>query len=397
MKAVLDPCKDPTHWKPIGEATITSVTGTDGPNTAILLEFSTKEKKGPAFMTRPVMGDYSWDRYRNGGMSLWLKGDGSDGFFAVELIDSSYALRYATLVSLKETELHRVDIPWREFTPEIYSARARPLPLFSEEGGLYPHIARQLFIGRWFYFRDHFTPYHVTIDRITLENDLPYDDTDYTPEEPGVRHTLAKLRAREPVTIVCAGDSITYGAKVGGPTGAYPGKLQALLRDKFGYDRITVVNSGVGGLQALQGGVLISRDVVPYEPDLVTVMYGYNDLVGAGVKEDQFKTAIGVYVDRVRRLTRGRSEVMLISTIPGTSETAWELLEAGARTVREVAQEKRCGLAGAAEAFRELGRETLIADYFAPGDAAHPGARGQELLARLLAEAIAGDATPASD
>jgi lysophospholipase L1-like esterase len=335
--------------------------------------------------------------HQNGGMSFWLKGDGSDGFFAVELVDSSYALRYATLVPLKDTALHRVDIPWREFTPEIYSGGMLPFPLFTDDGGAYPHIARHLFIGRWFYFMNRFGPYHLSIDKITLENDLPYDDSDYTPAEAGIPRTLAKLRAKKPVTIVCAGDSITYGTKVEGPAGAYPGKFEDLLRKRFGYSGVAVINSGVGGLQTTQGSVLISRDVVPYEPDLVTVMYGYNDIVGGGAKEDQFKTAIGVYVDRVRRLTQGRTEVMLVSTIPGTSQEAWDKLAAASRAVRRVAAEKKCGLAEADKPFRALGRESLTKGYFAPGDAAHPNPKGQDLLARTLTDAVEAGGLPTAE
>jgi lysophospholipase L1-like esterase len=225
---------------------------------------------------------------------------------------------------------------------------------------------------------------------LTLETGLPFDATDYTPAAAGLPRTLAKLQAKEPVTIVCMGDSITFGVGAGGPSGAYPGKFEGLLRQRFGYEKITVVNSGVGGLNVPQGGVLIPRDVVPFDPDLVTVLYGYNDLAPGGVTRDQFKAAVTAFVDRVRRLTKGRAEVLLISSLPGTSTEAWERLKAGAETIRELAQEKRCGLCDADAPFRALGREKLIAEYFREKDAAHPNPRGQDLLTNLLLEAIAG-------
>jgi len=386
-QAVLDPCEDISHWETSGEATVSKVEGRQGP--AILLRFTTDEKKAPAFVHRPVRGDITWQT-PEGGLGLWLRGDGSDGFFAVELVDSSFKLRYAALVSLAETSWHRVHIPWREFTPEIYHPSAKPLPLYHPGGGFKAHIPRHLFIGRWFYFLNHFDAYQVTIDHITLETALPFDTTDYTPPEQGIPRTQAKLRAKEPVTIVCMGDSITFGVGAGGPQEAYPGKLEALLRERFGYEGVRVVNSGVGGLQVPQGSVLIPRDVVPYEPDLVTVLYGYNDLAPGGVAPDQFEDAVGVFIDRVRRLTKGHAEVLLITSLPGTSEEAWERLQAGAEVICKLAREKRCGLCDASSSFRELGRETLIAEYFRTGDVAHPNAKGQDLLARVLFEAVAG-------
>lgn len=385
-QAVLDPCEDTSHWRTSGEATISKVQGREG--SAILLRFTT-EKKTSGFVHRPVRGDVTWHT-PEGGLSLWLRGDGSDGFFAVELVDSSFGLRYAALVPLTETSWHRVDIPWREFTPEIYDASASPLPLYHPRGGLKPHIPRHLFIGRWFYFLNHFEPYQVTIDQITLETALPFDTKNYTPDEPGITRTLARLRAKEPVTIVCMGDSITFGVGAGGPQGAYPGKLHSLLRQQFGYEEIRVVNSGVGGLQVPQGSVLIARDVAPYDPDLVTVLYGYNDLAPGGVTPDQFKDAVSIFIDRVRRLTKGHAEVLLITSLPATSEEAWKRLQVGAEVMRELAGEKRCGLCDASSAFRRLGRQTLIAEYFRANDAAHPNAKGQHLLAKLLFEAIAG-------
>lgn len=387
-KAVLDPCEDPTHWLTKGEAKVSLVEGHKGPG--LHLEFAAEKKKAPAFVYKHHRADPTWN-FPNGGISLWVKGDGSDGFFALELVDSSFKHRYAALISLKETTWHRVDLPWREFVPEIYHPSVEPLPLYHPEGGLRPQMIQYLFFGRWFYFLGRFGPYQVSLDEITLEDDLPFDTTDYTPAEPGIPRTRARLQAKEPLTIVCVGDSITYGVGAGGPRGAYPGKLQALLRERFGYDGVRVVNSGVGGVEVPQGSVLIPRDVVPYEPDLVTVLYGYNDLASGAVTRDQFKTALEVFVDRVRRLTRGRAEVLLVSSLPGTSEEAWERLAVGAEVVREVAREKRTGLCDAGAAFRNLGRETLIAQYFRSGDPAHPNPKGQELLARLLLEAIAGE------
>jgi lysophospholipase L1-like esterase len=388
-QAVLDTCEDISSWEASGEVTLTKAEGRPGAGSALLLKFTTEKAKAAAFGRRPLRGDPTWEM-PEGGVSLWLKGDGSAGFFAVELVDSSFRHRYAALLPVRETDWHRADLPWREFVPEIYEPEAEPLPLFDPKGGLKPSIVFSLFLGRWFYFLNHFDAYQVTVDDITLETNLPFDTTDYTPAAPGLPRTLAKLQGKEPVTIVCMGDSITFGVGAGGPSSAYPGKLEGLLRQRFASENIKVVNSGVGGLEVPQGSVLIPRDVVPHNPDLVTVLYGYNDLAPGGVTRDQFQTAVSVFVDRVRRLTKGQAEVLLITSLPGTSDEAWERLKAGAESIRELAEEKRCGLCDADAAFRALGREKLVAEYFREKDPAHPNPRGQDLLANLLLEAIAG-------
>lgn len=99
---------------------------------------------------------------------------------------------------------------------------------------------------------------------------------------------IQKMINKEPVKIVCYGDSVTYGfipfglPNQGNQTETpYPQALQQLLRDYYGYNEIIVLNEGYSGRQSDE---LASDEYINYvkrhNPDLVVVMVGLNDKLG---------------------------------------------------------------------------------------------------------------------
>jgi len=70
--------------------------------------------------------------------------------------------------------------------------------------------------------------------------------------------------------IVCFGDSLTWG--VGAGEGSdYPSRLAEMIG-------IEVINSGVSGNTTAQGLARLEDDVLSYEPDVVLITLGGNDL-----------------------------------------------------------------------------------------------------------------------
>ena len=70
--------------------------------------------------------------------------------------------------------------------------------------------------------------------------------------------------------IVCFGDSLTYG--IGASKGSdYPSRLAAITG-------IEVINSGVSGDTTAAALVRLTEDVLEYEPDVVLITLGGNDL-----------------------------------------------------------------------------------------------------------------------
>ena len=95
-----------------------------------------------------------------------------------------------------------------------------------------------------------------------------------------------KLKFGMPVTIVCLGDSITFGYKpnVRGVEQVeipYPTMLEKLLKEKYKYDDIVVINSGVPGWQIGQALKNIDEKVLDFKPDMCIIMYGINDARGS--------------------------------------------------------------------------------------------------------------------
>lgn len=99
---------------------------------------------------------------------------------------------------------------------------------------------------------------------------------------------VQKMLNKEPVKIVCYGDSVTWGFVPKGTSGAgtqtrnpYPKTLQDLLINYYGYNEITVYNEGYSGRQSDE---LASDEYINYvkrhNPDLVILMVGLNDKVG---------------------------------------------------------------------------------------------------------------------
>ncbi len=88
------------------------------------------------------------------------------------------------------------------------------------------------------------------------------------------------LRGNEALTIVCLGDSVTYGAFGNGcvdQDAAYGKKLERMFKFFFPDKEINVINSGIGGTTAQFAVGRLERDVLAYNPDLVLVMFGVND------------------------------------------------------------------------------------------------------------------------
>jgi acyl-CoA thioesterase I len=89
----------------------------------------------------------------------------------------------------------------------------------------------------------------------------------------GLDNLYARMAAGDSVVIVCYGNSITFG---GGT--AYPAVWQDLLRQQYSNNNIVVVNEGHGGWTAEMAAGGMDSLVLPHQPDLVTLIFGINDL-----------------------------------------------------------------------------------------------------------------------
>ena len=178
------------------------------------------------------------------------------------------------------------------------------------------------------------------------------------------------------------GDSLTDVRHNSNRKSNWPALFAEKLKAKT-KSEVTIHNPAIGGTQLRQNLVLIPRwlDSVP-EPDLVTIWFGGNDWE-AGMRGAEFERACTEAVDRVRRATKGKADVLLMTTSPTASgEKTAELAEA----VRKAAKERNAGVADTAAVMSALGKEEREKLFVA--DRVHLAPPGQALTAETVMKAL---------
>jgi lysophospholipase L1-like esterase len=387
--SLVDGCEGVGKWRPLSGKPTPELTSIKDGRAGGAVRFLFSDSSTAQFAGRAVRTE-GWEK--KGGLSFWFRGDGSASFITIELLDESFTQRHGALVSLASTEWHRVTLGWQDFVPETIAG-----DWFGVEGSRFtPANVRALWFGRWFYLRP-WSACTFEVDELRLVEKVERPAV-ARPAEDGLPRTRAKLRAKEPVRIVTLGDSITYGTNLEKREQEnYPARLQALLRERFQYEGVQVVNRGQGGLETRQAIALLPRDLAGEAPDLVTVHFGYNDYssmqehrLPADARAKIAAQDCREMVRRIRALTGGRSEVLLIATIPGADAERRNAMDFFGAAARTVATEERCGFADAPRfAFQQALATGKPEDLFirlpdGKLDVAHPNAAGQELFARAL-------------
>jgi lysophospholipase L1-like esterase len=339
------------------------------------IEFKFDKDCQNVFFTSNIRGTPEWDKAA--GFSFWVKGDGSKDVGALQLIyDDDYAVRYEYAFPLQDTQWHQVVVAWHDLVPVLPGKNSN---LLDPKGSNKPSKLSALWVGKWWHWRDY--PAHTfALDDLRLEPEIATKETASAAGLVGVR---AKLRKGEPVTIVTMGDSLTDTRHWANRQVDWPTLLKQALEAKY-KSQVTIVNPAIGGTQLRQGLVQIPRWLADTpSPDLVTVCYGGNDWE-AGMRGPQFLETYRDGVDRIRRATGGKADVLILSTVPSVERwtTAGELAEA----CRQASQDRKAGLADLEQAFHREGekdREKLFAS-----DKVHLGPAGHKLVAETVLRAI---------
>jgi len=337
-------------------------------------KFSFVESAGPQFFTASVNPKEDWDQYE--GFSFWVKGDGSKTCGGLEFIDGeNYALRYGYCFPVESTHWVKVEVAWSDLIPELSG------PLVDAKGGFAPSRFRNLWIGKWFYWRE-WPAYSFAIERIALEKKIPRDATGDAPRQPGTSRVLAKLKARQPITIVTMGDSLTDKRHWANREKLWSEILVDRLKKQYGSE-VTLVNPAIGGTTLSQNVVLIPRwlQEAP-RPDMVAIWFGGNDW-DSGVRGPRYEQYLQTAVDRLRRLTKGHADILVMTTCPGFAR--WETTAELSKAAYTVAKERNTGFVDAAAAFHEAGsREEALKRQYWAWDNVHLGASGHELIANAV-------------
>ena len=182
------------------------------------------------------------------------------------------------------------------------------------------------------------------------------------------------------------GDSLTDQHHWANKEIVWHGLLAKAIEEKYG-SKVTVVNPAIGGTTLSQNMILMPRwSIEAPEPDLVTVWFGYNDW-DTGVRGPRFAEYLRAAVDRIRRQTKGSADILLMTS--NASHERWETMAELEQAVRDVAKEKKTGLADIAAEFRRPGTpdESLKQEYWA-WDKGHLGKKGHQVVSDAVLKAI---------
>ncbi|MBK8039015.1 MAG: prolyl oligopeptidase family serine peptidase [Verrucomicrobiaceae bacterium] len=193
--------------------------------------------------------------------------------------------------------------------------------------------------------------------------------------------------AKEPVRIVCIGDSITGVYYHSGGMRAYPEMLQIALQKLHPKAKVTVRNAGISGDTSKGGLARLERDVLAHKPHLVTIMFGMNDLVRVPVADFVANTK-----QIIQRCRDAGAEVVLCtqnSILNSPSRPVAKLAEYS-QAIRDLAKAESLGLADCHAAFEALHAKDVVAWNFLLSDAIHPNMDGHKLFAETIAKTITG-------
>ncbi|WP_395751823.1 SGNH/GDSL hydrolase family protein [Prosthecobacter sp.] len=207
---------------------------------------------------------------------------------------------------------------------------------------------------------------------------------------------MAELLAsgKEPVRIVCIGDSITGVYYHSGGRRAYPEMLQLELRQLYPQAQVTVHNAGRSGDTTTGGLKRLDADVLVHKPHLVTIMFGMNDLVGTPV--GTFKKNLHEMIARCRK---AGAEVLLCTqnSVVETPQRPCARLAEFTQAIRDTAQEEVLAVADCFAAFEVVHSADAAEWNLLLSDTIHPNMAGHKLFAETLALAITGQTVSLRD
>ncbi len=338
------------------------------------VKFSFVEGASGGFMSARVHATPEWDK--SAGFSFWVKGDGSDAWGGIEIIDrDDFGLRYAYCFPIDSTEWQKITVPWADLVPELKA------PLIDPANGYAPSHFGNFWFGKWYYWRDY--PAHsYTIDQVMLEPKIDATPTTapltIAPSATGLDRVRAKLRDHKPITLVTMGDSLSDKHHWSNREILWSELLAKELKTKYASE-VTLINPAIGGTTLSQNIITMPRwSKQAPTPDLVAVWFGGNDWE-TGVRGPRFAEYLRLAVDHIRRQTHGSADILLMT--PAPSFAHWETMAELEQAVRDVAKEKQTGLVDMAAEFHKAGSadEAMKREYWA-WDKVHLGGKGHELV-----------------
>jgi lysophospholipase L1-like esterase len=198
----------------------------------------------------------------------------------------------------------------------------------------------------------------------------------------------------EPVRIVCMGDSITGVYYHTGGVRAYPEMLEIALRKLYPHAQVTVRNAGISGDTTKGALARLDRDVLAHKPNLVTVMFGMNDLVRIPLAE--FKMNLKQISTRCRQ---AGAEVLLCTqnSVVETAARPGSKLAEFTQAIRDVGREESIGVVDCFALYEAVRARDTLEWSLLLSDAIHPNMDGHKVFAAAIAQSLSGKAVSLKD
>jgi len=199
--------------------------------------------------------------------------------------------------------------------------------------------------------------------------------------------TNAKLAANEAVKIVCLGDSVTGIYYHTGGMRAYPEMIAIGLQKLHPEAKVTAINAGISGQSTVNGLARLEKDVLAHQPDLVTIMFGLNDMVR--VSPDDYQANLKIMIDRCRGIG---AEVLLCTPngIIDSPARPQPKLEEYNQLMRDVGQQTKTPVCDVYAAYQAVKQADPLAFRLLCSDPFHPNMDGHKLNAEVICKTITG-------
>ena len=208
--------------------------------------------------------------------------------------------------------------------------------------------------------------------------------------------TAALLAAgREPVRIVCLGDSIAGVYYHTGSRRAYCDMLGIALKRIYPQAIPRMINAGVSGDTTVGGLQRLEHDVLRYQPHLVTIMFGMNDVMGVPPEQDR-----GNLVQMIQQCREVGAEVILCtpnSIYPEDQYRTVGKLQQYAQIVREVGRAEKLPVADCYRTYERIRARDRRAWMLLMSDVIHPNMSGHKVIAQEIARVISGQQVSVAD
>ncbi len=203
---------------------------------------------------------------------------------------------------------------------------------------------------------------------------------------------------KKKIKIVFQGDSITDGTRdrrnyheMGR---GYPKYASEFIAEAYPNTEFEFINQGIGGNRTCQLFDRLYTDCLAFEPDIISVLIGINDIWHKYDREkiettdEQFEANYRAILSRIKAQTNAK--LLVLSPFLFDHESKAHFipdLERRLPTIRKIAAEYADVYVPLDELVKKA-LETQSEPYFYSADGVHPNPNGAELIGKIYAEAI---------